>query len=251
MKRRRLFVAWCAAGLCGAGLGCADTQQDRVVVPLQVMGTGVPARFETSRGVSVALDRADLAFGPFYLCASTEAGESCETARAEWLESAVIDTLDPTPRDVGELSAVNGPYRSFMYDLGIASLLTQNDAVVLDAAEQLGDVSVVLEGRVDLGSGDVPFSIALPIARTKDNERGVPVVRVRASTSTRHAITSADTALSVRFDPRPWITGIDFANVCSDADACIDLAPESQAARAVRNALTAGAPPELTWNPNE
>lgn len=233
--------------LCG--LGCADTQQDRVVVPFQVAGSDVPARFETSRGVSVALDRADLAFGPFYLCASTEAGDACETARAEWLDSAVVDTLDPTAFEVGELSAVNGPYRSFMYDLGIASLLTTKEALVLDAAEQLGDVSVVLEGRVDLDSGETPFSIALPIARTADNEIGVPVVRVRAEPSARHVITPADAALQVRFDPRAWIANVDFASVCADRAACTDLAPNSQAGRAVRNALTAGTPPALEWNP--
>lgn len=249
MKRLRLVVAWCVAAACVAGFGCVDTQQDRVVVPLRAAGSDVPARFETSRGVSVALDRADLAFGPFYLCASTEAGEACDTARAEWLGSAVIDTLDPAPFDVGELSAVNGPYRSFMYDLGIVSLLTRNDAVVFDAAEQLGDVSVVLEGRVDLGSGDVPFSIALPIARTADNEQGVPVVRVRAEPSMHHEITPADTALQVRFDPRPWVTSIDFTSLCADAAACTDIAPSSQGARAVRNALTAGTPPALEWNP--
>lgn len=244
------YLGHCVVALLGLcpGLGCADTQQSRVAVALHVSGSDVSSGFVTSRGVSVALERADLAFGPLYLCASTEAGEACETARGEWLDSAVVDALDATPQEAGELLAVNGPYRSFMYDLGIASLLTKAEPVVLGAAEELGDVSVVLEGRVTLDDVETPFSIAMPIARTSDNELGVPVVRVRASEDARHDIHEGDTALNVRFDPRPWLMGVDFATVCGEAADCLELDPNGQAGRAVRNALTAGTPPALEWN---
>jgi len=244
MKR----IALCVAALCSVGIGCADTQQDRVTLPLLVAGTEVPDRFETARGVSITLDRADLAFGPFYLCASTEAGEACDTARGEWLDTAVVDALDPTAANVGELNAVSGAYRSFMYDLGIASLLTQDDAVALDAAQALGGVSVVLEGRATLNDVETPFSLAMPVARTLDNELGVPIVRVRADDEARHEVSEDDASLEVRFDPREWLTNVDFAVVCADANACTNLDADSQAGRSVRNALTAGTPPTLHWN---
>ena len=75
--------------------------------------------------VSVTIDRADLAFGPLYLCAGATAGDLCDTARFEWLDSAVVDTTLSDPVKVGELSGVTGTVRSWMYDLGLSSQLTR------------------------------------------------------------------------------------------------------------------------------
>lgn len=231
-------------------VACADTEQAQLDVPLHVAGTDVVA-FETTRGVSVTLDRVDLAFGPLYLCSSVEAGEACDVARAEWLDAVVVDVLDATATEVGSLRSTTGSYRSFMFDLGISSLLTHDDALVSEAAQTLDANSIVIEGRVQLEGDETPFALALPIARTDDNELGVPVVRVRAEPASQHHIAEGDRDVTVRFDARPWLRGVDFAAVCADRADCAELSSESQAARAVRNALTAGEPPTLRWNIEE
>ena len=111
--------------VCAHLTACAETSQERVQIPLEVTGTA-PAGTVLSLGdVPVTLTRADLAFGPLYLCAGTQAGELCETARLEWLDSVVVDALD----EAGHL------------ELGAAPLLpiaTALDATGTRAAWSLG-----------------------------------------------------------------------------------------------------------------
>ena len=48
---------------------CIDTGQERVTMPLRLAGTPPTAPSAALNGWSVELARADLAFGPLYLCA--------------------------------------------------------------------------------------------------------------------------------------------------------------------------------------
>lgn len=202
---RRMFSLVCALLL----VGCAETSQERVQLVLEVAGTESPAPIEALGGVPVTLTRADLAFGPLYLCAGAQAGELCETARLEWLDTVVVDGLDAAPQPAGELVGVSGVVQSWMYDLAISAQLTQEQPIVLDAAEALGGHSLVLEGTAVVSGITLPFRAEVPVQQTSATELGVPVVRKSTSDEFFHDVTGTEQALQVRFDPATWLAGVD------------------------------------------
>jgi hypothetical protein len=201
---------------------CADTGQDRVTVPLLVAGTDASDPVRAAGDVSVQIDRADLAFGPLYLCAGSQAGDFCDTARLEWLDSLVIDATDAEPRRAGDLDGVTGLVRSWMVDLGISSVLTDSKPVVLDAARELGGVSLVLEARADVDGIPLPFRAEIPIAQGGEAEQGVPVVR---QSMTPHDVQVGEPGLLVRFDPGSWLRDVDLSAYVEDA-VCTEAGPE-------------------------
>ena len=270
--------------------GCIDSSQDVVVAPLFVAGTTTGA-VDAAGGVTLSLDRADLAFGPLYLCAGATAGDLCDTARAEWLESVVVDTLDATPTAAGEIAGVSGPIGSYMYDLAISSQLTNDDPARLEAAETLG-ASFVVSGRADVAGRELPFRASIDIQQTDDTELGVPVIRRSGSETFGHDLQAGEAGLLVRFDPSAWLETIDFrpyavesvcaidgplvacngevastcdpttgavdatqdcaagGQVCQGAVGCvdaIDIAPDSEAFRALRIALFTAGRPQFDW----
>jgi hypothetical protein len=190
--------------------GCAETGQDRTTVPLFVAGTDISEPVVSIGDVPVTIDRADLAFGPIYLCAGATAGDLCDTARLEWLETVVIDTTTSEPANAGALSGVTGPVRSWMYDLGISSQLTRTTPFVLDAAEALGGASFVLEGQAVIDGIEVPFIASVPIQQTDETELGVPVIRKSTSESFFRDVTTDESGLVVRFNPSAWVRRMDF-----------------------------------------
>lgn len=231
--------------------GCVDTGQERVAIPLQLAGTASAELIIAAGGFSVELERAELAFGPLYLCAGALAGDNCETARLEWLQSAVVDLRSDTLVDVGLLEGVSGPVRSGMYDLGIASLLTLPEPLVLPAAESLGDRSLRLAGVATRDAERVPFELDLAIQQGADAEIGVSVVRLSDVPSLAHDVTGAERALIVRFEPGPWLSDIEFASALaagpiSDGEV-VRFDADSQPARALRAALLSGARPSFEW----
>ncbi|MEY4544715.1 MAG: hypothetical protein RL685_910 [Pseudomonadota bacterium] len=241
-----------------AAVACLDTGQDRASVPLRLAGA-TPSVLELASAWSVELSRAELAFGPLYLCPGFQAGSLCEIARLEWTESAVVDGLDPSARDAGLLKGATGPVRSWMYDLGISSLLTQQQPLALSAALELGNNSVRVEGIARNGVHAIPFLVELPVQQEEQTEVGVSVVRKSGSDRFEHDVTGDEAALTVRFDPAGWVQDIDFDALVEDApcgtgaggSGCVDqvrFAPDSQGYRAVRGALTAGERPAFEWS---
>lgn len=194
-------------------LACVDVGPAQVEVPLYVAGTSIEGMIAGRGGAQIELDRAELAFGPIYLCAGTQAGELCETARLEWLDAIAFDVLDPTAVEAGTLRGLEGTVRSWMFDLGLVSLLTQEKPLILPAAEQLGDASLRLEGRASVDGVVIPFSIALAVQPEEGTERGVPVIRKSNSESFEHEIVAGESGLLIRFDAAPWVTQIDFAGL--------------------------------------
>ena len=203
---------------------CAETGQDRTSVPLFVAGTNVSEPVVAGFDVPVTIDRADLAFGPLYLCAGATAGDLCETARLEWLETVVVDTTASAPAPAGELSGLTGTVRSWMYDLGISSQLTRAEPFILDAASELGGTSLVIEGRAVVDGIELPFTASVPIQQTDDTELGVPVVRKSTSEAFSRDVGPDESALLVTFDPSTWIRGIDFRPYVSH-DSCTSDGP--------------------------
>jgi len=217
---------WATALALIAATGCIDTGQDQVSIPIRLAGTSVAAPVSSANGWSIELTRADLAFGPLYLCPGYQAGSLCDTARMEWIETAVVNALDPEVDDAGALDGVTGPVRSWMYDLGIASLLTQQRPEPLSAAQALDGNSVRIEGVASKGPHAMPFLIEIPIQQEEATEIGVSVVRKSGSDRFEHVITGNETALTVRFDPGPWVRDVDFDTLVENAS-CTPGGPTS------------------------
>ena len=247
MRNASNLIGLCALLWCA----CIDTGPQRTALALSVAGADAAGPFTVDADWQVTLDNAQLAFGPLYLCGGTQAGALCETARAEWLDSVVVDALDPAAAQVGTMDALTGAVRSWMYDLGIVSLLTRPEPVGLSAAEALGGYSVRLSGTASRGADVIEFSAALAIQQDTGTETGVPVVRSAPSAAFEHELGEQD-RLTVRFDPRPWLDTIDFDQLCDAALGCpteVELEPGSQASRAIRNQLVAGPRPSFDFGP--
>lgn len=219
----RMPPAW--IGLVAVSLGCAETGQDRTRVPLFVAGTDVSDPVVAVADIPITIERADLAFGPLYLCAGVNAGDLCETARLEWLDTVVVDTAAAEPALAGELTGITGPVQSWMYDLGISSQLIRSDPYILDAANELGDVSFVLEGRATVEDIEIPFSASVPIQQTVDTELGVPVVRKSTSEAFFRDVSTNESGLVVRFDPSAWVQRLDVRPYVS-REGCTEGGPD-------------------------
>lgn len=243
--------------VAAASSACSDAGGARSSVPLEVQGSALGSL--SLGGWEVTLQRADLAFGPLTLCAGEQAGELCDTALAEWRSSVVVDALSDKKKRAGALEATSGTARSFMYDLGRTSLLTQ-DTWVSPAAETLDGASVVLEGRASQADRSFDFSLSLELEQSETTEIGVPLVRKPLSVEFAHAI-EPDERLRLRFSADEWIADVDFealypatgsATECNGACAArVEIGADTQAARAVRNALLSRAHPEFQWYDGE
>src|SRR5690606_36101715 len=118
-------------------VSCVGSPQDFVEISLEAKGREV-TQLENVDNMTFSLTRADAAFGPLYICAGVQAGSNCDTARLEWRESAVVDALSEEPQALGSLFGTSGSARSWMFDYGITSLLTETAPVLMPAARELG-----------------------------------------------------------------------------------------------------------------
>lgn len=201
--------------------GCTTSAMPPVTLDLRVGGG--EREVTLGDGTHLVLERADLAFGPFYLCAGAQAGQSCQTALGEWREARVVDTLDPEQVSVGTLEGYAGRALSYMHDCGLVSLSTTEEPLVLPAAEELAGHSVRIAGVAALDQDDgptVPFRLELRLASSRDADRGQPVVR-SAPGALDVEINPETTALSVRLQPTEWLTGLSARDFWQDA-ACED-----------------------------
>lgn len=215
--RPAIFVALLAAS------GCAQSATEPTTIELSLAGTDASAPFAGRDGAMITLERADVAFGPVYLCAGYTAGELCEEALAEWRDAVVVDALDPTSMPPVSMNALTGTAHSYMYDLGIVSLLTQDDPWVTPAAESLGPASAVVEGRAEIDGQTIPFTVAVRVEQTETASKGTPVVRSGESDTFEHEIVpDGATRFLVRIDPRPWLATASFRGLLEDASCAPD-----------------------------
>ena len=212
-----LFVIFMCAG-------CTLNSQGEAVVPLFVAGADFSEPVMARGDVPVELSEAKLAFGPLYLCAGASAGDLCDTARLEWLQSVVVNAMSEEPQEVGPIVGTTGPVRSYMYDLGISSQLTRDVPFILDAAAELGDASFVVSGTATVDEIRIPFRGSLSVQQTGDTELGVPVVRKSTSEDFSYEVREDTASLLIRFDPSAWIRGLDFQDYVT-REACSDGGP--------------------------
>lgn len=247
-------------GLCGFAffISCGEVAQQRVDIPLFVSGTSLSQELRTQDDLSVELMSAQLAFGPLYLCAGERAGDLCETARLEWLETTVIDGLASIPREVGRLKGLSGQVRSWMFDLGISSQYTRSTPYILPAAKELGGASIKLELRVQLEDHPLRIIAALPLQQTEETELGVPIIRKSDSEHFEHDVHAGDQGLLVRIDPSLWVKSINIGSIlvdlgCDDATLECELPEQyeiqagSRTYRGLRNSVLSSARPILDW----
>lgn len=228
--------------------GCVDSSQSFVEKPLLVELAPAPSRAEGD--FSVRFDSARIAFGPLYLCAGENAGEACDTARLEWLDSRVVELVGRGAVEVGQLVGLSGEVRSWMADYGVISKLTETRPVELPAARELG-ASVVLRGVAVRGAHEIPFEARLRVSASSTTGRGRPAVSMPASVSLRLPIEQDASNVRATFPIDRWLDGarsdfffeegvcsVDRPVVCADG---LELScDESGALRTTRDCAASG-----------
>lgn len=246
MKTIRSILSICVLLLLSA---CTEWSSRQVAVPLELSGSNVESDFEASDGWRITLERAELAFGPLYLCAGITAGDLCDTARMEWLGSEVVNLLDPSAYAVGEIMGTTGELRSWMYDHGLPSRTDGGGRLELDAAKRLGGQSLVLRGVAERGSSRLSFSLDLQLMQHEETEQGIPLVRKSLSENFYRDVTGEGESLRIRFDPRTWFQEVNFDSYEGAVvpGETLVWGDDDQAFRALRNAVLVGERGRFSW----
>ncbi len=226
--------------LCTALLSCGDTASPRLTI--EALARGTKARDVKIDGATLRLTRAEIAFGPLYLCA-TESAESelCDTALAELLASQVVDGLAPQSQALGNLEATTGSVRSGFFDYGISWGLSQQGPSLSEGA---GDHSARLEGKVELDTGEkLRFVADIDINPLSAGDAAVNGLR------TRHDLSANTARMSVIFDPNAWLRRVKREALLElvGEDGEIQLVRGSQPYEAILQGMTVNATPELSW----
>ena len=220
--------------------GCGDTGQEHVELPLTATGTA--AHPVAIGDATITLTRADVAFGPTYLCASeTGRAELCEVAVAEFLGTVTVDALNPSPQPLGELNATTGNVRSGLFDYGISWLLTQNEPRANPGAVE--GHSAIMEGTLTRGAQTLRFSATID---AKPRMSGDLAVNGQV---TRFTL-GPDTALNISADPHFWVSNLDadalFA-LDTEGDGVVIIPDDSVAHESLLQGMVNRAPLRFEW----
>lgn len=223
-------------------LGCGQTQQRFVSFPVHAAGTG-ESTFTSDEGWSVTIERADLGFGPLYLCATTFADiDVCPQAEAEMLVSGTVDATDDSPQMIGDARAITATVRSAMYDHGRSWAIAAADPAPNPGAPS--GHSAVFVVRATRGPETLEVRAEVDI-----DPRNAAEPAVFGARTGEHAITGEE-ALVVRFDPAAWWRRVSFDAVAAlddDADGAVTLAPGTVPHDTLVIAMTAGVLPAFEW----
>ena len=192
-------------------------------------------------GWTVSVSRADVAFGPLYLCAAQSGSATlCETAVGEILRVQRVDAL-AGEQPLGAVRGLEGPIRSAGYDMGITWYDTQTSATPAAAAPD--GHSVVVEGVATRGADTVPFRLVVDAVPQFQGQRAVPTTKASG------VVTSGDARLDVTFDVTRWLASVDFDEALARPERPAVLDATSTAHATMLVAIKALAPPKLTWGP--
>lgn len=217
-----------------------DTGRDIVAVMLSATGTAdEPVVID---GFTVSLDRADVAVGPLYFCATDVPDfDSCESALFEQVDPFVVDALAPSTAVIGAMDGTTGEVRTAFFDYGIAWYLTAAEPTAGPA--ELAGHSAIFEGTATRGADVVRFVAAIdvvPIGRGLISVKAVP-----AAFDVRGGET-----VDVRIDAGAILATVDFDALLADVVdplTPVVIDPGSQAYEAIAFQMTAGAPPAFEW----
>lgn len=201
--------------LAFAAVSCSASA--RQAISLELFAQGEPATsLMLEGGGTIEANEAKLAWGPLYLCASTQSGELCESAQLEWLDSQVVDVLSPSEQRVGLLDGFTGTVRSWMYDLAFTSTLSSEKPLELEAAEELDSSSFRLRGVVQALGEELPFESSFPIQVTEQMEPGFSIVR--SSTALDLPISEESQGVTFHFDSAPWLEALRLEDFVQDQE---------------------------------
>jgi hypothetical protein len=216
-------AAWLSLLAClGLAPSCATSAQEPIELELRAAGVAVES-VTLPGGSLVRPTRAALVVGPVYLCSGASAGELCDTARAESLDATAIDALSAEGTSLAPLVGASGTARSYMYDHGYSSLLTEREPFAWPATGELEGASLWLEGAATLVyapgvvSREIPFRLLVTVETSEELERGQPVVRKSASEPFEHELSSSSERLTLRFDAAPWFGALVPSELGEDA----------------------------------
>lgn len=221
---------------------CVDEGRTRATVELVATGAASPVLVDGA--FTITLTRADVAFGPTYLCATAAASsELCDTAVLESLQAHTLDGLSATPVSLGILDGVTGTIRSAQYDFGLPFLLGASMPTPIEGS--VSGHSVVLEATVTDGVDSFDLSVSLDVVAEVSGTTamvGAPIVGTIPASGGR---------VTVAIDPREWLRGLDWASLAATprpAGAPVVLGPGSVAYDAILRGMTANHPPTLTFD---
>jgi hypothetical protein len=216
---------------------CGPVAQTQVEFPLRVAGQA--GTFFTGEW-SVTLDRADVAFGPLYLCAArTPSPELCATALGEMTDRVRVDALAVMPMNVGLVRAFTGAARSATFDYGVTWPTTEGQPQPALALAHSAEFS----GVAARAGRSFSFTLALDVIPNVRGSHSVLLSRVNGE------IAKDTIGLLARFDPARWWASVDFdaLDAASMGAERIDIDPASDAGAAVYIQMTSNAPPALTF----
>lgn len=238
----RMLLRNLSIGITLTMFACGDTGRDEVSVPVFAQGT--PSRPVTIEGAQLRLTKAEVAFGPLYLCA-TESAESelCETALAELLNTQSCDALSAEEQPLATLEGTTGSVRSGFFDYGITWGLTQQGPRANPGSAR--GHSARFEGEIELDDGTrFTFEAEVDIDPLSAGDAAVNGLK------TRHTLSQQTQALTVRFDPNAWLRRIKVDGILAltpNADGEVTFEPGSQPYEAIVQGMTANSPPTLLW----
>lgn len=244
-RLRWLFLLpWCAL----PAFGCGDTIGQAVELPLSASGVADPTF--TQGEWEITLERAEVGFGPLYLCpASVPTGDLCEIAVVELTDSATLDALDAAEQTLPPLSGTTGTVRSAVFDYAISWPLTFRSPRPGPGAP--GGHSARFAGTASDGSRTLEFSADVDVTANA-------VERLASGTFTEHTITDGSSRLHVVFDPVRWWQGVDFEalattafedpDAAAEGVAAVAIEPTSPAYASIVHEMSAGVRPRLEWS---
>lgn len=222
-------------------LACGETGQERLRIP--VFAQGAERDFIDVGEARFTLQRADVGFGPLYLCATQGAdAHLCEAALGELLDTVSIDGLSSAASPVGNLEATTGSVRSALYDYGISWLLTEQKA--RPSAGAPDGHSLVLEGDVSVGEQTLHFLANVDITPLTAGDAALNAL------ATSRELRAGD-RLTLRVDPYRWLSRVQVDKLLAlddDGDGQVTLPRDSQAYSAIVLGMTNAAPVALSWD---
>jgi hypothetical protein len=223
-------------------LGCGETGQQRLDIP--VFAQGSQRDMLAVGDARFTLQRAEIGFGPLYLCATDGADvELCDVALGEMLETVTVQGLMPAAQALGTLHATTGSVHSALYDYGISWLLTQQGPRPSAGAPE--GHSVVLEGSLTRAEQSLRFSARLDVLPRAPGDAALNAL------ATRRELRAGD-RLTLRVDPYRWLMRINVDKLFEldqDGDGEVTLRSDTQAYQAILQGMTNGAPLALEWSP--
>ena len=206
--------------------------------------SGTVARPVAVAGATVTLNRADVAFGPAYFCASASATtELCSVAIAELRDVVVVRALDPALQSLGALHAVTGTIHSAIYDYGISWPLTQHGT--RRAVNAPGGHSAILEGSLERAGRTLRFTALIDVTPGKRGQLTVNTQR------TEHELRAPGEQLTLTVDPNRWVDRLEpdalFA-LDEDGDGAVVILKESTSYESILQGMLNRAPIGFRWN---